>query len=149
MDSIYSNLTQYTVTVDNVLYPYIQRTDIGLFCLICQKPLSNINHHVNSKNHTKKLKDRRLLKTVKYYHDQFLCLSSSQQMEQIYFVPEEVTCLLCTAYCHTSANVIIHISEEGHRKLVQKREKTYETNSRGKFSSGYPYLCIFKYFQST
>lgn len=142
IESIYSNLTHYAVVVDNVLYPYIQNKDVYLFCLICEESLPNIDLHVKSKKHTKKLKDQKLLNAVKFFHEQFLPLTLPHQMEQIYFIPKKLTCLLCQAHCYTSANIVNHIDEEGHKNQVETREKIYKTYSLCDINSGYSSLAF-------
>lgn len=137
MESIYLNLTQYTVVVNNVSYPCIQNRDQSLFCLLCRKPLTDADYHINSIKHKRRLDVQELLNTVKSFHEQFLLLSPPQQMEQIYFLPKKLTCLLCGIHCLSSLNIVDHICGEQHKIQVEKREKKYEANSLKVSNSAY------------
>ncbi|GJQ74416.1 hypothetical protein Trydic_g21287 [Trypoxylus dichotomus] len=104
MNTIYRDLAQYIIGINNFLYPYIQHRSDGFYCLICSKAvsqLSEIEAHNSSDKHVDNYQDLYRLQAVSHYHEVFMRLSPEHQKQQIYFelCDYQMVCLPCATLC--------------------------------------------------
>lgn len=122
MESIYLNLTQYTLPVAGKLYLYLQNRLKSLFCLICRESLTLIDNHIESEEHLEKIRHAHSFQLLKQYHEQFLSLPPALQIEQINFHPTRRICSLCGIRCPTLEAVIAHLGSREHAYNVENRD---------------------------
>ncbi|KAK9729694.1 hypothetical protein QE152_g15792 [Popillia japonica] len=124
LDVIYPNLTQYSIDVDNMTYPCIQKRSRGLFCLICQTALhSPIETHVTNESHIKRCQNPLFRKMISDYHKAFSELSSKQQLQQTEFelYADKLVCIPCDKVRPpTASSIKEHLESAQHYQNVMK-----------------------------
>ncbi|KAI4458616.1 poly a polymerase cid pap -related [Holotrichia oblita] len=111
LDEIYPNLTQYSIDVDNVMYPCIQKRPRSLFCLACQTAIySPIETHIINESHIKRCQDPVIRQMISNYHRVFTELPPKQQVQQTDFelYVNKMTCIPCTVSLPLTAKFIKH-----------------------------------------
>lgn len=128
MATIYKDLLEYCLTVDDVNCLLLQNIGNGIYCLLCNANVTkHIYIHLDSSIHQANLANTKTLESLKQYHQIWTALPLHVQVEQTYFRRREqkITCTVCSTFFPYDADVLAnHVNSMNHKMFLMKMKNT-------------------------